>query len=64
MLGEGGVNLGERAAETTARDVDQVLDTVHVIVLHKVLPILKLHPVRNMYAVKNFIFTRTASVFF
>lgn len=42
VLGKGGVNLGERAAEATAGDINQVLQTVHVIILHKVLSVLKL----------------------
>lgn len=42
VLGEGGVNLGEGAAQATAGDIDQVLQAVHVIILHKVLSVLKL----------------------
>lgn len=42
VLGEGCVNLGEGAAQASAGDIDQVLQTVHVIILHKVLSVLKL----------------------
>lgn len=35
-----GVDLCEGAAESAAGDVDQILKGVHVVVLHKVLPVL------------------------
>lgn len=42
VLGEGGVDLGQGAAEAAAGDVNQVLERVHVVVLHKVLPVMQL----------------------
>ena len=42
VLGKGSVDLCERAAESATRDVNQILQRVHVIVLHKVLAIMEL----------------------
>lgn len=42
VLGEEGVYLGEGAAQAPRLDVDQVLQRVHLVVLHKVLPVLQL----------------------
>lgn len=42
VLGEERVDLGERAAQTAGMHVQEVLDRVHLVVLHKMLPILEL----------------------
>lgn len=42
VLGKERVDLGEGAAEAPGLDVDQVLQRVHLIILHKVLPVLEL----------------------
>lgn len=42
VLGKGSVDLCERAAESATGDVNQILQRVHVIVLHKVLAIMEL----------------------
>lgn len=42
VLGEECVGLGERAAQTARVRIQQVLDRVHLIILHKMLPVLEL----------------------
>ena len=42
VLGEERVDLGERAAQAAGMHVQKVLDRVHLVVLHKMLPILEL----------------------
>lgn len=42
VLGEERVGLGERAAQAARVCVQQVLDRVHLVVLHEVLPVLEL----------------------
>lgn len=42
VLGKERVDLSEGAAEAPGLDVDQVLQRVHLVVLHKVLPVLQL----------------------
>lgn len=42
VFGEEGVDLRQGAAQASGFDVDQVLQRVHLVVLHKVLPVLQL----------------------
>ena len=42
VLGEGGVDLREGAAQPATGHLDQVQQGVHVVVLHKVLPLVEL----------------------
>lgn len=42
VFGEEGVDLRQGAAQAPGFNVDQVLQRVHLVVLHKVLPVLQL----------------------
>lgn len=42
VLGEGGVDLSKWTAEAAGGDVNEVLQWVHVIILHKVLTVVEL----------------------
>lgn len=48
VLGKERVDLSQGAAETPGLDVDQVLQRVHLVVLHKVLPVLQLWANRSL----------------